>query len=66
MEPSGASQRSTDSAVPIEHCGISRYSKHADEFVRQVLTVCTPAGGEMSGLRAHFLFAAFSTSEGGK
>jgi hypothetical protein len=37
----------------------SEYSKHAYAFVCQaVITVFAPAGGEMSGLIAHFLFAA--------
>jgi hypothetical protein len=35
-----------------------RYSDHANAFVRQVLSVFAPAGGEMSGLTAHFLFGA--------
>ncbi len=42
----------------VEFSRISRYSDHADAFVRQVVTVCAPAGGEMSGLIAHFLFGA--------
>src|ERR1700679_2186001 len=42
----------------VEFPGVWPYSRKADEFVRQVFTVCTPAGGEMSGLTAHFLFGA--------
>ena len=45
---------------PIELPGNFAYAKDADEFVRQSSTVCAPAGGEMSGLIAHFLFAANS------
>jgi len=45
-------------ASEVEIRGISRYSTYADAFVRQFHSVCTPAGGEMSGLTAHFLFAA--------
>jgi hypothetical protein len=45
-------------ADTVEFPAISGYSKNADEFIRQIFTVCAPAGGEMSGLRAHFLFAA--------
>jgi len=33
------------------------YDNYADEFVRHVV-VRLPAGGEMSGLTAHFLFGA--------
>jgi ribosome maturation factor RimP len=41
----------------IEFCGESPYDENADEFVRPV-AVAMPAGGEMSGLTAHFLFGA--------
>jgi hypothetical protein len=42
----------------IEFLLKSPYHENADEFVRRT-TVTAPAGGEMSGLMAHFLFAAF-------
>jgi hypothetical protein len=42
----------------VEIRGKSPYHENADEFVRRT-TVTAPAGGEMSGLIAHFLFAAF-------
>jgi hypothetical protein len=39
--------------------GDSEYSEFAYAFVcRALITVVAPAGGEMSGLIAHFLFAA--------
>jgi hypothetical protein len=41
----------------IEFLPKSPYHENADEFVRRT-TVTAPAGGEMSGLIAHFLFAA--------
>jgi ribosome maturation factor RimP len=41
----------------VEICGDSPYDNHADEFIRPV-AVTKPAGGEMSGLTAHFLFGA--------
>jgi hypothetical protein len=44
--------------LPVEFSGISTYPKAANAFVRQVLSVFAPAGGEMSGLTAHFLFGA--------
>jgi len=46
--------------VPIEILGKFAYPKHADAFVRLIFAVCAPAGGEMSGLTAHFLFGANS------
>jgi hypothetical protein len=42
---------------PVEFPGKAPYDNYADEFVRPV-AVTTPAGGEMSGLTAHFLFGA--------
>jgi hypothetical protein len=46
------------SLFPIEFPGKFAYAKDADEFVRHETTVNAPDGGEMSGLIAHFLFAA--------
>jgi hypothetical protein len=51
--------RSAGACVPVDIPSDSRYSKHAYAFVcRAVITVVALAGGEMSGLIAHFLFAA--------
>jgi hypothetical protein len=41
----------------VEIRGKSPYDNYADEFVRPV-AVSKPAGGEMSGPKAHFLFGA--------
>ena len=45
--------------VAVEFPGDWPYSRDANEFVR-CLAVSAPAGGEMSGLTAHFLFGANS------
>jgi hypothetical protein len=58
MHPAGA--RKIISAEVVEFPCVSQYPDHADEFVRQAFPVCAPAGGERSGLIAHFLFAANS------
>src|SRR5208282_5320601 len=50
----------TPGTARVEFRCVSQYSDYADAFVRQVPTVCAPAGGEMSGLIAHFLFGANS------
>jgi ribosome maturation factor RimP len=57
--PTTHESREAASAPPqvVEIRGNSPYDSHADEFVRPV-AVSKPAGGEMSGLTAHFLFGA--------
>src|SRR5438045_5296194 len=50
-------------SFPIEFPGEWAYSKYANEFVRLLFAVSLPAGGEMSGLRAHFLFGANSLAK---
>ena len=56
-EPEGREAASAPPQVVVEFRGKSPYDNHADEFVRPV-AVSEPAGGEMSGPTAHFLFGA--------
>ena len=56
-EPEGREAASAPPQVVVEFRGKSPYDNHADEFIRPV-AVSEPAGGEMSGPTAHFLFGA--------